>query len=82
MAVQIGPRLQIAELVMIAQRRGCILKTSSLRLVADDGSFLPIKYLYNPKTGGRLDLTDYEADDYMIGEEIKNASRRLGIPLP
>jgi hypothetical protein len=41
-----------------------------------------LKYLHHPKTGARFNLTGYDPDDYMIGDEIKNASRRLGIPLP
>jgi len=82
MPVPTGPKLRVAELVMIAQRRGCILKTSSLRLVMDDGTFRPIKYLYNPAGNGRLDLTEYDPEDFMVGDEVKNAARRLRIQLP
>jgi hypothetical protein len=83
MAVPVGPKLRIAELVMIAERKGYVFKKSlNLAVVAEDGSFLPVKYLYHPKTGARFNLTGYDPDDYMLGEEIKNASRRLGIPLP
>jgi hypothetical protein len=83
MAVQAGPRLRIAELVMIAERRGYVFKKSNnLAVVADDGSFMPVKYLHHPKTGVRFNLTGYDPDDYMLGEELKNASRRLGISLP
>ena len=83
MAVQIGPKLQIAELIVIAERRGLVFKKSPrLFVVADDGNFLQVKYLHDPKTGARFNLTGYDADDYILGEELKNASRRLGIPLP
>ncbi len=78
MAVPAGPKLQVAELVMIAQQRGCQLKRSSLRLVTPTG-FLQIKYLFNPANKGRFDLTDYEAEEYLVWDEIKNAARRLGI---
>ena len=81
MPVPTGPKLQISELIRIAEQRGCIFKQSSLRLVADDGSFLQIKYLYNPTSKARLDLTEYASDDYMVYDEIQNASRRLGIQL-
>jgi hypothetical protein len=83
MAVPIGPKLQVAELVMIAERHGYVFKKSPhLFVVADDGSYLQVQYLYHPKTGARFNLTGYDPDDYILGDEIKNASRRLGIPLP
>ena len=83
MAVLIGPKLQVAELVMIAERRGYVFKISPhLCVVAEDGTYLRVKYLHHPKTGARFNLTGYNSDDYIVGDEIRNASRRLGIPLP
>src|SRR5215475_392114 len=40
------------------------------------------RYLYNPVTRGRFDISDYEDDEYMLASEMEAAVRRLGITLP
>jgi hypothetical protein len=37
--------------------------------------------LYNPKTGGTYDITDFEDGEYMAPSSIDAAERRLGIRL-
>jgi hypothetical protein len=46
------------------------------------GEFRSIRYLYNPATKGRFDISDYDDDEYMLASEIDAAARRLGIALP
>jgi hypothetical protein len=38
--------------------------------------------LFNPASGKRFDLTDYDDDEYMLASEIDAARRRLNILLP
>jgi hypothetical protein len=41
-----------------------------------------VRYLYNPKTGGRYPLDDLEDDETLLGYEIGLIARRLEITLP
>jgi hypothetical protein len=80
MAVPVGPRLQVSELIGRAIQQGCIIRFSNLRLVTGSG-MIPIRFLYNAANEGRFDLTDYDGNEFMVASEIENAERRLGIKL-
>jgi hypothetical protein len=81
MARQVGPRIRISELIARAREQGCELRYSTNRLVTPDG-FRQIRFLFNPASGKRFDLTDYDDDEYMLASEIDAARRRLNILLP
>jgi hypothetical protein len=81
MAVPVGPRIRIADLIQRARQQGCELRLSTNRLVTPDG-FRQIKFLFNPGNRARFDLTDYDDDEFMLGSEIDAARRRLNIVLP
>jgi hypothetical protein len=76
----VGRKIQVSDVIMQAERQGCEYRASHLRLVTPEGTF-QIKYLYNPKTNGRFDMTDYELDEYMLESEIVHCERRLTITL-
>jgi hypothetical protein len=81
MPVQIGPRIRISELIERAKEQGCELRFSTNRLVTPEG-FRQIRYLFNPASRARFDLTDYNDDEYMFASEIDAARRRLNILVP
>jgi hypothetical protein len=81
MPVQVGPRIRISDLIRRAKEQGCELRLSTNRLVTPDG-FRQIKFLFNPISRVRFDLTDYDDDDFMLASEIDAARRRLKIALP
>jgi predicted RNA-binding protein associated with RNAse of E/G family len=81
MSRQVGPRIRISELIARAREQGCELRYSTNRLVTQDG-FRQIRFLFNPGSGKRFDLTDYDDDEYMLASEIDAARRRLNILLP
>lgn len=81
MPVQVGPRIRISDLIQRAKEQGCELRLSTNRLVTPDG-FRQIKFLFNPASRARFDLTDYDDDDFMLASEIDAARRRLKIVLP
>ena len=81
MPVQRGPRIQIRDLIERAEQQGCKLQISLTSLDTFTG-VKTIRYLYNPATRGRFDISDYEDDEYMLASEMEAAARRLGITLP
>jgi hypothetical protein len=81
MPVQVGPRIRIADLIKRAEEQGCEFKVSTNRLVTPEG-FRQIKFLFNPASRSRFDLTDYDNDEFMLASEIDAARRRLNIVLP
>jgi hypothetical protein len=81
MPVPRGPRIQVRDLIERAEQQGCKLQLSRVR--RDTGGELrTIRYLYNPTTRDRFDISDYEDDEFMLASEIDAAARRLGIKLP
>jgi hypothetical protein len=81
MPVPVGPRIRIADLVQRAREQGCELRLSTNRLVTPEG-FRQIRFLFNPGSRTRFDITDYDDAEYMLGSEIDAARRRLNIMLP
>jgi hypothetical protein len=81
MPVPVGPRIRIADLIRRAEEQGCKLHLSTNRLVTPEG-WRQTRYLFNPTNRARLDLTDYDDDEYMLSSEIDAARRRLKITLP
>jgi hypothetical protein len=81
MPVQIGPRIRVSELIMRAKEQGCEVRLSINRLVTPEG-FRRIRFLYNPASRKRFDITDYDDDEYMLWSEMEAAWRRLNIILP
>lgn len=80
MPVHTGPFCQVAEVIKRAKAQGCELRFAKFRIVTPEGP-KPIRYLYNPKTGGTYDITDFEDGEYMAPATIDAAERRLGIRL-
>jgi hypothetical protein len=80
MAARVGRQIRVSDVIAQAKIQGCEYKNSPLRLITEHGE-IPIKYLYNPKTKDRLNISDYDLDDYMLEEELSNAERRLKIRL-
>jgi hypothetical protein len=80
MPVQVG-QIKIADLIQRAKNQECELKHSKNRL-ATPLAFRQIRFLFNPATRGRFDLTDYNDDEFMLASEIEAAARQLGIVLP
>jgi hypothetical protein len=81
MPVQRGPRIQIRDLIRRAEEQGCKLHMTVAQLDTPSG-LRSIRYLYNPATNGRFDISDYEDDEYMLASEMDAAARRLEITLP
>ena len=74
MPVQVGPRILVADLIERAREQGCEVRLSTNRLVTQDG-FRQIRFLFNPASRARFDITDYDDDEYMLASEI-DAPRR------
>jgi predicted RNA-binding protein associated with RNAse of E/G family len=81
MPVQVGPRILVADLIERAREQGCEVRLSTNRLVTQDG-FRQIRFLFNPASRARFDITDYDDNEYMLASEIDAARRRLNIVLP
>jgi hypothetical protein len=81
MAVPVGPRIRISDLIQRARQQGCELRLSTNRLVTPEG-FRQIRFLFNPGNRARFDITDYDDDEFMLASEIEAARRRLNIILP
>ena len=81
MPVPFGPRIKIRDLTERAEQQGCKLQISRAALDTA-GGFKSIRYLYNPATWGRFDISDYEDDEFMLASEMEAAARRLSIKLP
>jgi hypothetical protein len=77
----VGPTIVVRDLIKRATQQGCVLRTTRAGIMTEDG-FKQIRYLYNPKTGGRYPLADLEDDDTLLGYEISLIARRLSIVLP
>ena len=80
MPAPVGRRIRVSDVIAQAKIYGCEYRTSQLRLITPNGEYR-INYLYNPKTSGRFDMTDYELDEYMLEEELSAVERRLKIIL-
>ena len=74
MPVQVGPRILVADLIERAREQGCEVRLSTNRLVTQDG-FRQIRFLFNPASRARFDITDYDDDEYMLASEIDAARR-------
>ena len=81
MPVPFGPKIQICDLITRAEEQGCKLQMSAAKLDSL-GELRSIRYLYNPVTKGRFDISDYDDNEFMLASEIDAAARRLGITLP
>jgi len=73
--------MQIRDLIERDEQQGCKLQIS-LASLDTSTDVKTIRYLYNPATRGRFDISDYEDDEYMLASEMEAAARRLGITLP
>jgi hypothetical protein len=82
MPALLRPALQVLELIKLAEQQRCCIRYSKLRLVMPDGHFRQIRYLFNPATRGRFDLTEFDDNEYILSEDQNQAERRLGIRLP
>jgi hypothetical protein len=52
-----------------------------VRIAVSEGQ-IAIRFLFNPATGGRFNITGFEDDEYMLGFEMEACARRLSITLP
>lgn len=80
MPVRVGRMMRVADVIASAVRQGCELRKSKAQLATPHGQ-ITIRYLVNPATKGRFDITDYEDDEHMLESEIAAAERRLSIAL-
>jgi hypothetical protein len=81
MPVMLGRKRLVKDVVNAAIVAGCEVRTSTLQLVTEDG-LISIRFLFNPKTGGRVPITDYRDDEYMVESVWQALERRLDITLP
>ena len=80
MAVPVGPRLKISDLISIVKAHGCVVRKSKAQLATPWG-LKNIRYIFCPHSKRRFDITDYNDDEFMLGSEIEAAERRLEIKL-
>ena len=81
MAVLIGSLRRVQDVIDSALAQGCELRESKIKLMTPEGP-KSVRYLYNPTTNGRFDISDYNNDEFMVQSEWKAAERRLSIALP
>lgn len=81
MAVMLGEKRRVQDVIDAALAQNCELRESKIRLITADGE-VNIRFLHNRNTGGRFDISDYENDDFMVESEWRAAERRLSITLP
>jgi len=74
----VGRQIRVSSIIKQAIDQGCEERVSHGQLATPWG-VKHIRFLFNPKTRGRFDLTDYENDEYMLESEISAAERRLSI---
>jgi len=79
-AVATGPFRKVAEIIALAKAQGCEPRYAKFRIVTPDGP-KPIRYLFNPRTAGTFDISDFEDGEYMAPSAVQAAERRLGISL-
>jgi hypothetical protein len=70
----------VRQLIDAALEQGCEHRVSKISVVSA-GIEIPVKYLYNPRTGGTYDISDLEEDESVGISSIRAAERRLGIVL-
>jgi hypothetical protein len=70
----------VARLIECACSRGCEHRTSQLKVMSADGE-IPVRYLFNPMSGGRFMLGEYDDDELISAAIWEAAERRLGMPL-
>jgi len=80
MPVRVGRIIQISDLIRQAQAQGCEIRTSKIQLATPWG-LRNIRFIHNPKTRGRYDISDYEDNEFMLESEISAVERRLSITL-
>lgn len=80
MPVLVGRKIKVADVISQAKAQGCELRVSRGQLVTPDGTYR-IRFLFNPATRGRFDITDYNDDEFMLESEISACERRLDIRL-
>ena len=81
MAVPVGNFVVIGQIVQLAVDQGCEERETKIAVALPSGQ-RTVRYLYNPKTGGTYDISDYEDGEFMAPSCIRAAERRLGINLP
>jgi hypothetical protein len=81
MAVLVGRKIRVSEVIKSAESQGCEVRLSKGQHVTPHGT-RHIRFLHNPQNHGRIDITDYDDDDFMLESEISAVERRLGITLP
>ena len=70
----------VRDVIEFAKAQGCEERTPKGTIMTPWGK-KQIRYLYNPHTGGRYDISDFEDDQYMSASTIRAAERRLGVML-
>ena len=80
MPVRVGKQYRVQNVIDEACALGCEIRLSKAQLATPWG-MRHIRFLYNPATGGRFDMTDYNNDEFMLASEVNAAERRLGIVL-
>ena len=72
--------MPLKEFVDSAIEQGCEIRTSKFDIVGQWG-VKQVRYLYNPKTDGTYDITDFDDGEFIAPSSIHAAERRLGIKL-
>ena len=80
MAVPVGEFLDIEEVVRRATNHGCELREPNSTVVTPWGE-MPVRYLFNPATGGTFDISDFSEDEAMGPSTVEAMGRRLGVDL-
>lgn len=75
-----GSFKQVKEIVDLAKAQGCEDRRPKAYIMTPYGK-MQVRYLYNPKTGGYYDISDYKDDEFMAPSTIAAAERRLGVKL-
>ncbi len=70
----------VREIVERAKEQGCEERRPEAVIETPWGT-KQVRYLYNPKTGGRYDISDFEDNEFMAPSTIRAAERRLGVKL-
>ena len=80
MPVQIGRFIKVKAVIDRACQNGCEIRHGKSQVVTPDGTYR-VRFLYNPTTGGRFDISDYLDDEFMQDSELANCERRLNVDM-
>ncbi len=71
---------RVRDVIESAKAQGCEERTPQATIMTPWGK-KHVRYLYNPETKGRYDISDFEDDEHMSASTVRAAERRLGVKL-